>query len=659
MPDRVDQDVIGRSREAIAQGSWEEAYGLLSGADRSSPLEPEGLGMLADAAYLTARPDEAVEALERVYLTALRADQREQAAGAAARIGATLLDTGLLSLVRGWVGKARGLLEDVPETSTHAFLAIVAGFAALITGDAEGALVEARRAVEVGTRVGDAASRAIGINQEGRALVLLGQVEEGMALIDEAAMAAVSGELDPISASILYCSTVCAFQGLAEYDRAEEWTQAMDRHTRGGSVGAFRGWCRVHRAEIMRLRGEWRQAEGEAQQACTEVRPFARSQLGWPLAELGLIRLRMGNLAGAEEAFLEANEVGWDPNPGLALVRLARGDVGGAAARIRDALDYPSQASSWESPPNTDLRRAPLLAAQVEIAVAAGDMERARWAADEVERVAGILGTKALRATAAMARGSVSLADGDPTTARRRYEESARLWKETGAPYESARARMGLGEARRAAGDEGGALLEVRAARSTFERLGATLDARRAREAEAALAGPLSKEAAQTRRVFMFTDIVKSTNLLDAIGDQAYGHLIRWHNEKITSLVAAYGGDVVKGTGDGFMVAFVGAKAAIECAVMIQRALEQHRREQGFSPTVRIGLHRAMATPEGADWSGMGVHAAARIGALAEGEEILTSRETAEGTGFDVSQPRSVTLKGIAAPVEVVSIAWR
>ena len=161
-------------------------------------------------------------------------------------------------------------------------------------------------------------------------------------------------------------------------------------------------------------------------------------------------------------------------------------------------------------------------------------------------------------------------------------------------------------------------------------------------------------------KVFLFTDIVQSTSLAEVLGDEAWGHLVRWHNDTLASIVAAHGGEVVRTTGDGFFVTFDTPVAAIECAVAIQRALEDHRREQGFSPSVRIGLHHAEATREGSDWSGMGVHAAARIGALAEGEEILVSSETAEAAGVHrMSDPRTVSLKGIFEPCEVVAVAWR
>ena len=164
-------------------------------------------------------------------------------------------------------------------------------------------------------------------------------------------------------------------------------------------IGSVHGRCRVHRAEILRLRGATAEAEQEALAACAELRPYLRREFGWPLTELGQIRLQLGDLPGAEEAFLAAREAGWDPEPGLALLRLAQGDVALAAASIRDALDHPLTVPSKELPPNTDLRRAPLLAARVEIDIAAGDIVGARDAADELARVAAVFQSTALAAS--------------------------------------------------------------------------------------------------------------------------------------------------------------------------------------------------------------------------------------------------------------------
>ncbi|MGH2542544.1 MAG: transcriptional regulator, partial [Ardenticatenaceae bacterium] len=203
------------------------------------------------------------------------------------------------------------------------------------------------------------------------------------------------------------------------------------------------------------------------------LRPYLRREFGWPLTELGRIRLRRGDILGAEEAFLGAHEVGWDPQPGLALVQLAKGGVALAARSIRDALEHPLNVPSKELPPNSELRRAPLLEAQVEIEVAAGHLDLARAAANQLSQIAALFQSKALLASAALARGRVGLAEGDTPAARRDFDEAAHLWSEVGAPYEAALARMGLGHAHRAEGSEERAILEFQAARSGFERVGA------------------------------------------------------------------------------------------------------------------------------------------------------------------------------------------
>ena len=264
----------------------------------------------------------------------------------------------------------------------------------------------------MGTRH-DQAAAALGRVVEARSLILEGDVARGLDLLNEAAVATVSGELDPLSTGVVYCEVVCALQALAQYDLAEEWTQAMERWRQGQPVGSIHGRCRVHRAEILRLRGCCLEAEQEALGACEELRPYLRREFGWPLTELGRIRLRTGDIRGAEDAFVAAHQAGWDPQPGLALVRLAQGDVPLATALIREALDRPSNVPSKELPPNSDLRRAPLLAAQVEIEIAAGNIERAQSAAEELTRIATAFESRALAATAVLAHGQVRLAAGD------------------------------------------------------------------------------------------------------------------------------------------------------------------------------------------------------------------------------------------------------
>ena len=320
-----------------------------------------------------------------------------------------LFDTAMMAPVRGWITRAERLLEAQGETPVHAWLAVVRNYERLLSGDFQSARQWARRAIEIGTKC-DPAAAAVGRIAEARSIILAGDVSQGLALLNEAAVAVVSGELDPLFTGLVYCELVCAFQALAQYDQAEEWTAAMERWCRGQPVGSLHGRCRVHRAEILRLRGSCAEAEQEALLACEELRPYLRRELGWPLTELGRIRLRRGDLQGAEAAFRAAHEAGWDPQPGLALVHLAKGDVAVATQSVRDALDNPLNVPSKEFPPHTELRRAPLLEAQVEIAVAAGDLEVARAAADELSRVAALFESKALVASAALAHGRVGLA---------------------------------------------------------------------------------------------------------------------------------------------------------------------------------------------------------------------------------------------------------
>ena len=383
-----------------------------------------------------------------------------------------LFDTALMAPVRGWLARAEGLLEGRGETPAHAWFAVVRAYERMLAGDLPGARQWTGRAVEVGSTC-DPAAAALGRVAEARLLILDGDVRQGLVLLDQAGVATVSGDLDPLSTGVVYCELVCALQGLAQYDMAEEWTEAMERWCETNAIGSLHGRCRVHRAEILRLRGLCDEAERQVLMACEELRPYLRRELGWPLNELGRIRLHKGDIAGAEEALLAAHRAGWDPQPGLALVRLAQGDVATAAASIREALERPLRVPSKERPPNTDLQRAPLLDAQVEIEIAAGDIGRARSAADELELVSARFENKALIASAAVARGRVRLADGDAAGAEQSLSEAVRLWNEVGAPYEAALARVGLAEALAACGSEHRAALERKAARTILDEIGA------------------------------------------------------------------------------------------------------------------------------------------------------------------------------------------
>lgn len=461
--------LVGRAGEAASLGRWPQAFALLTEADAGGLLGPADLAMLGEVAYAAGHLDVTIDAWERAQAAWVAAGNPVAAGGAAVRVAMHLLfDTALMAPVRGWLARAERLLEGQGETPAHAWFAVVRNYERMLAGDLAGAREWARRAVEIGSTC-DAAACAIGRVAEARLLILDGDVREGLAMLDEAGVATMSGDLDPLSTGVVYCELVCALQGLALYDLAEEWTEAMERWSETNAIGSIHGRCRVHRAEILRLRGSCNEAEHQALVACDELRPYLRRELGWPLSELGRIRLHKGDLIGAEEALLAAHAAGWDPQPGLALVRLAQGDTATAAASIREALYHPARVPSKERPPNNDLQRAPLLAAQVEIEVAVGDLDRARAAADELELVAARFESKALVASAATAQGRVRLAEGDLAGAELAFSDAVRFWNEVGAPYEAARARMGLARAFGAGGSENQAALEWQAARTILD----------------------------------------------------------------------------------------------------------------------------------------------------------------------------------------------
>jgi tetratricopeptide (TPR) repeat protein len=490
MSDVAGPGLVDRGHSAAARGDWQDAYDLFMEADAAGVLTVTDLPVLGEVAYAAGHLDVTIEAWERAHAVCLRADEPVAAAGAAVRVAMHLLfDTALMAPVRGWLARAEGLLEGREETPEHAWFAVVRAYERMLTGDLAGGHRWARAAIDVGARSAPAAA-AIGAVAKARLLILDGDVQAGLALLDEAGAAALSGDLDPLSTGIVYCELVCALQGLAQYDLAEEWTEAMERWCQTSAIGSLHGRCRVHRAEILRLRGACSEAESQALMACEELRVHLRRELGWPLNELGRIRLHLGDIAGAEEALLAAHRAGWDPQPGLALVRLAQGDAGTASASIRDALEHPMRLPSKERPPNNDLQRAPLLEALVETEIEAGDTGRARSAADELDGIAARYPTKALAASASLARGRVLLADGDAAGAEESLSESVQLWNEVGAPYEAARARLGLAAAHEATGSEHRACLEREAARTILDGIRARPSVTRSVESLPALAAP-------------------------------------------------------------------------------------------------------------------------------------------------------------------------
>ena len=639
-------DSLQSAREAADRHAWREAYDAYSNVDREE-LNAEDLERYAEAAWWRGKLIEAVTLREGTYNAFAAGGDNLNAARLALMLSWDHSGRGAFAVSHGWFATAERLLEAEVESVVHGRLALTRAVNALFAeGDLRAAIAEFERAFELAKRFGDRDTQTLALTGKGRCLIKSGEIEQGLALLDEATATAVSGGLGAYSTGFVYCITISACQDLGDFRRAAEWTEAANRWYDRLDVTGFPGACRIHRAEIMRLRGDLRGAEEVALAACEELQDFERMITAGGYYEIGEIRRRLGDFAAAEEAFGKADELGREPQPGLALLRLGQGKVDAAVAGVARSLEEVEE-------PLSRLRRLP---AQVDIAVAANDLRTARSAADELERIVdsykiGGRRAPAFDGTVHFATGRIKLAEGDTAGAISDLRRARDEWKKVGAPYETAQARVLLGLAFRREGDEHGATAELEAAQATFARLEAVLDAARAQEL-------LGKS--ETRRTFVFTDIVDSTRLLETLGDAKWRKLLARHDQLLREHITENGGEVIKHTGDGFFAAFDSPGAAVEAAVAIQRALDA----EIVAPDVRIGAHTGGAFSTGGaltDYSGEGVHVAARIGAAAGAAEILVSSETLDGvaTAFRFSEPRAERLKGFEQPVDVVSIDWR
>jgi DNA-binding CsgD family transcriptional regulator len=491
-------DALDQGRTAFAGQAWSDALARLSEADRASPLEPEDLERLATAAYLTGRDEESAEAWARAHHELLARDEPERAARCAIWLAFGLLIRGEAARGGGWMARARRVLAGSPaELAERGFLLWSEAFSAIMTGDSAAALAGFERAAGVGERCRDPDLTALARVGAGRALIRLGESGPGVALLDEVMVAVETGELSPIVVGDLYCTVIEGCQEVFDLRRAGEWTAVLATWCASQpDLVPYRGQCLLHRAELLALRGAWPDALEETRRASARfLEPTGHPAAGAAAYQQGELHRLRGEPAEAEEAYRQASRWGREPQPGLALLRLDQGQVAAAAAALRRALDEATERPA----------RARLLPAQVEIALAGGDLPAARAAADELAGVAGDLDAPLLRATAAAAEGAVLLGEGDARAALAALRGAWAAWQELEAPYEAARVRERIGLACRAIGDQDSAAMELDAARWAYQRLGAEPDLARLEEpsgrAPAGAAGGRTARAAAVRRL--------------------------------------------------------------------------------------------------------------------------------------------------------------
>lgn len=468
-PSDARRSALERGRAAYQARSWNDAFQLLSDADQESPLEREDLERLAWSAVLSGYDQPMLSAEERAYEAHVAAGDAPRAARAAFWLGFRLLGLGERGRASAWLGRAREQVErEQGDCVERGYLLLPEIYMRLGANDPEAALAAAGEAMRIADRCGDADLSAMARNLKGMVLIRMVRVQEGLALFDDAMLTATSRELTPIVTGLIYCNVVDWCQRVYALDRAREWTLALsDWCEAQPQLVTFSGNCRAQRAAVLQLHGDWAEAIDEARVASERARMSADTAASGPAhyqrAEVHRLR---GEYREAEEAYREASLARCDPQPGLALLRLAQGQVETAANAVRTALD--ASTDPW--------RRARLLPAWVEIATAAGDLEAARGGVEELEATAERTDVEVLGAMAAHARGTLRLLEGDTRGALAPLREAVEVWERVGAPYIAARIRVLIGNACRTQGDRDGADLEFAAARGVFEALGAAPD---------------------------------------------------------------------------------------------------------------------------------------------------------------------------------------
>ncbi len=486
---------LARGRNAVVHKDWAESYRLLDEADRLGPLEPNDLEQLAAAAYLVGRDAESDTFRARAHQAYLDRGDMEKAAGCAAWLGSALLHRGAIAPASGWFARAERILDEAHlDSVVRGYLLIPSAIQRIVQGDAAAGDATFLQAAEIARRFRDRGLASLACSGRGRAMIRLGRIAEGAALLDEAMVAVLAGDVAPLLAGDIYCTVLEGCQETFDLRRAYEWTMSLEEWcaAQPGLV-RYRGECLLYRAEVMQQHGRWTDAAHNAQDACELL--ASRPAAGAAFYQVGEICRLRGEFDKAEAAYARANERGKKPQPGLSLLRLAQGDIGASAASIRGVLLDTRVATT----------RARMLGAAVDILIAAGDLNEARTAAAELAGIASTIDAPLLHAASAHAAGAVHLAAGEIAEASASLRRAWEICRDLGAPYDEARARVLMANVCERRGDEDGRRLELAAARRLFDELGAEPGLLRTAEqpdrAPVGSMGSLSEREAQVLRL--------------------------------------------------------------------------------------------------------------------------------------------------------------
>jgi DNA-binding CsgD family transcriptional regulator len=490
----ADVDTLSQARRSFDERSWAESYRLFQIADREATLPAGDLERAAVAAYLLGRDTESEAFRERAHHACLEHADAEGAARSAFWLGFGLLQRGAAAPALGWLARAERILDDAQlDCVVRGYLLVPSAIRRIVEGNPAAGGIIFEKIADIARSFGDRDLLSCACHGRGRALIRLGRVPEGVALLDEAMTAVVAGDVSPVLAGDVYCSVLEGCHEIYDLRRAYEWTASLAEWCAAqNDLVRYRGECLLHRAEVLQLRGEWSDAARDALSACELL--ASRALAGAALYRLGEIHRLRGEFEQAEAAYVRANEHGRQPQPGLSLLRLAQGRIETADPSIRRVI--------------ADVRgpdRARSLAAAVDILLASGDREGARAAAEELAAIADAMNAPLVSAMSAYASGAMLLAEDDVAHAASCLHRAADLWRDLEMPYEQASTSLLIATAHERRGDKEGQQLELERARSLFTRIGARTAlealARRAVEGAGPAAPPLSDRELQVLRL--------------------------------------------------------------------------------------------------------------------------------------------------------------
>lgn len=459
---------LDRGREAFNRHAWTDAFAFLSQADQQAPLDSENLERLGFAAYLIGRDAESTAALSRAHQECLSAGNVARAIRCAFWLGFGLANRGEFALAGGWMARAQRLLDENQLDCVERGYLRVPGAIQNFDRDAADSLAVFSEISAIAERFGDPDLTAIGRIGCGHALLRLGELVQGRTLLDEVMVALTAGELSPLIVGLAYCAVIEICHEIYDFRRAQQWTDALTRWCESQpDLVPYRGECLVHRSEIMQLLGAWPDALVQAQLACERLSdPPGQPAIGNAFYQRAQILRLRGEFQEAEEAYRQATQWGRTPQPGLALLRLAQGHTEAAEAAIRREIGEVQDRS----------RRSGLLPVYVEVLLGVGDAESARVGADELAEIAAELDAPPLHAVSHQATGAVLIAEGNVTAALDALRRAWVIWQQAEIPYEAARTRVLIGQCCRELADEDTAQMEFDAARWVFQQLGAKPD---------------------------------------------------------------------------------------------------------------------------------------------------------------------------------------